>query len=447
MQTHYELELPQILNIPSKLYPIFTQFKNHRFILLHGGRGGGKSHSVARLLLYIAEHYKVRICCGRETQNTIEDSVYKIFMGVIRDNNLNFYERNNKIYHRLTGSEIVFRGFRQSGNVNIKGLEDFDILWIDEAEAITEETLDIIIPTIRKAGSKLIFTMNRKLRRDPVYTEMVNKEENCLIIKINYYENPYCSAELKEEAEKMKVKNPKKYKHVYEGEPEEDSELMLFSADKLDSIKEVKIYPENIEPFRSMAVDLSGAGGDFCECSIIDQVMSTKYKVSDIIEWQIADTDVTVGKIINLYKMFEPDLLTLDADGMGYPIYCSVSKAVENCIAFHGAGKSFRENCANQRADGYLTLQEFVDNQFIIIPQDNCRNQLETIEKRYQTNGGKIVIISKKDYRDKYGESPDIADSVMMNIHSINYNKFMSKRKFNNFENYEYSMEDYSIYD
>lgn len=447
MQTHYELELPQILNIPPKLYPIFTKFKQHRFILLHGGRGGAKSHSVARLLLYIAEHYKVRICCGRETQNTIEDSVYKIFMGVIRDNNLNFYERNNKIYHRLTGSEIVFRGFRHSGNVNIKGLEDFDILWIDEAEAITEETLDIIIPTIRKAGSKLIFTMNRKLRRDPVYTEMVNKEENCLIIKINYYENPYCSAELIEEAEKMKVKNPKKYKHVYEGEPEEDSELMLFSAEKLDLIKKVKIYPERIEPFRSMAVDLSGAGGDFCECSIVDQVMSSKYKVSDIIEWQIADTDVTVGKIINLYKMFEPDILTLDADGMGYPIYCSVSKAVENCIAFHGAGKSNRENCANQRADGYITLQEYVDNQFIIIPQDKCRNQLETIEKRYQTNGGKIVIIPKKEYRDKYGESPDTADSVMMNIYSINYNKFMSRKQSYGFENYEYSMEEYSVYD
>ncbi len=442
------VELPEILDIPKKLRRIVLGDFNHfRFFLIHGGRGGGKSQSIARIILYLCEKRRISVCCGRETQKTIEDSVYKIFVQLIRNYELNFKIFKDRIISCTTGSTIIFKGFRETGRVNIKGLEDIDLLWIDEAEAITEETLSIIVPTIRKKNSKLFFTMNRKKRRDAVYQEMHSKE-NCLTIKINYYDNHHCPKEFIQEALECKEKNYAKYLHVYEGNPEDDSELMLFSASKLDIVRNLKFDEDYFEPFSSMAVDLSGAGGDFCECSIIKQRSVSKFNVEDIIEWKNADTDYTVGKIINLYRMYEPNLLTLDADGMGYPIYVSVKKAIENCIAFHGAGKSNRENCANQRADGYLTLKEYVDNAILGIPQDKCRNQLEYIEKDYQKNGGKIIIISKKDMRDKYGESPDCADSVMMNIHSIEYKRYLStSRKIEPYERTGFSLNDYEVYD
>ena len=72
------IELPQILNIPPKLIPIIEKFNDYRYFLAEGGRGSAKSQSICRWLLYIAEKKKVRIVCGRETQNTIDESVYRV---------------------------------------------------------------------------------------------------------------------------------------------------------------------------------------------------------------------------------------------------------------------------------------------------------------------------------------------------------------------------------
>ena len=163
------IELPQILNIPQKLHPFIEKFNDYRFFLAEGGRGSSKSQSVARLILYVCEQRKVRVVCGRETQNTIDESVYKLLADLIKEYNLNFTIKKTTIVHNVTGSEIQFKGFREQGRANIKGMEGVDILYIDESEAITKQTLDIIIPTIRKPNSKIIFTMNRFVRDDPVY--------------------------------------------------------------------------------------------------------------------------------------------------------------------------------------------------------------------------------------------------------------------------------------
>ena len=154
------IQLPEILDIPEKLISIITNINDYNYFLIEGGRGGGKSQSIARIILWIAEQRKVRICCGRETQAPISDSVHKIFNDLIENYNLNLSVKSNKIIHNLSGSSIIFKGFKEQGRVNIKGLEGIDILWIDEAQAISKSTLDIIVPTIRKKNSIVIFTMN-----------------------------------------------------------------------------------------------------------------------------------------------------------------------------------------------------------------------------------------------------------------------------------------------
>ena len=169
--------LPTILNVPEKLLPFIFNFDKFNYHLLEGGRGGGKSHATARFLLYLAEQRHIRICCGRETQKSIDESVRQIFVDIITKYNLNFEIKNDRIIHKLTGSLIFFKGFREQGRVNIKGLEGIDVLWIDEAQAITKPTLDFIIPTIRKINSRVIFTMNRYTRFDPVYNFCVGRSD------------------------------------------------------------------------------------------------------------------------------------------------------------------------------------------------------------------------------------------------------------------------------
>ena len=72
------LKLPEILNVPEKLLPFILNFDKYNYHLQEGGRGGGKSHGVGRFLSYIAEQRCVRICCGRETQKSIDESVKQI---------------------------------------------------------------------------------------------------------------------------------------------------------------------------------------------------------------------------------------------------------------------------------------------------------------------------------------------------------------------------------
>ena len=70
------IELPEILNLPPKLLPFLINIGKYRYYLADGGRGSGKAQAFARIILYVCEKRKVRVCCGRETQNSIEESVY-----------------------------------------------------------------------------------------------------------------------------------------------------------------------------------------------------------------------------------------------------------------------------------------------------------------------------------------------------------------------------------
>ncbi len=417
------IELPEILNIPEKLIPVITEINNYNYFLIEGGRGGGKSQSIARLILWIAEQRKVRICCGRETQATISDSVYKILCDLINKYNLNFTIKSNNITHNLSYSSIIFKGFKEQGKVNIKGLEGIDLLWIDEAQAISKSTLDIIIPTIRKKNSIVIFTMNRLVRKDPVYSEFISRDD-CLHIKINWYDNQFCPEKLIQEAQICKERNIQDYEYIWEGNPLDKTNDFLFSSIKLDRAKNLIINNENYRKIRCMSVDLAGNGGDLCVASLIEAKSSTQWALEKQEYWSEPDTDITKGKIINLYSIWKPELLILDADGLGYSIYISIKNVIQNTIKFNGAASSNRPNALNRRADGYLTLKDFIDNEWLKISSDLTISQLEYIKKAYKPNG-QIFIQSKKDMKSEQGESPDFADSLMMGIYAINYYSYL----------------------
>ena len=417
------IELPEILNIPDKLIPVILNINNYNYFLIEGGRGGGKSQSIARIILWLAEKRNVRVCCGRETQATISDSVHKIFHDLIFDYNLNFTVKSNKIIHNVSGSSIIFKGFREQGKVNIKGLEGIDILWIDEAQAITKSTLDIIIPTIRKKNSIVIFTMNRLLRKDPVYSEFVSRDD-CLHIKINYYDNKHCPQKLIDEAKRCKERNIIDYEYIWEGNPIDTTNDFLFSAIKLDKAKNLILKNEISTKIKCLSVDLAGNGGDLCVASLIEAKNTTQWSLEKQDHWSEPDTDITKGRIINMYSLYKPDLLILDADGLGYSIYVSIKNVIPKTIKFNGAASSNRPNALNRRADGYLTLKDYIDNEWLKISSDLTISQLEYIKKSYKPNG-QIFIQSKKDMKSEHGESPDFADSLMMGIYAINYYSYL----------------------
>jgi phage terminase large subunit len=144
-----------------------------RYLVFYGGRASGKSQAVAQSLLIRGRAKKLRILCTREVQNTIKDSVHKLLSDLIEKYGFGEYAiQRDTIVNLLTGTEFLFKGLRHNIN-EIKSTEGIDVCWVEEAQSITQASMDILTPTIRKPGSQIIYTFNRFNELDPVYVRYV----------------------------------------------------------------------------------------------------------------------------------------------------------------------------------------------------------------------------------------------------------------------------------
>ena len=416
------IELPAILQIPPKLLPILTEFNRYKFFVIEGGRGSGKSQTIARLLLYLAEQRKVRIVCGREIQDTIEESVFSILRDLIAQHSLAFDVKKVAITHLVKGSEFRFKGFREQGAVNIKGFEGADILWNDEAQTTTKPTLDMMIPTIRKENSKLIFTLNRYMRDDAVM-ELTTRPD-CLHIKMNYYDNPHCPLTLKHEAEVSRNKSERDYKHIWLGEPLAQAGAYLFDAGKLEKCTTIQPYGDLFKRQRILGIDIAAEGDDGCVATILDRKSNVHWNVTEQLRWDERDTMVSVGKIVSFIGQFKPDVTIIDKGNMGKGV---VDRLLElklpNIYAFDGASTDGIDSAhyVNCRANAYYMLEEWISQGWLMIPKENQEliRQLEKIKMKYRSDGKRIIqpkLEMKKAPPEGIGYSPDESDSLMMAI-------------------------------
>lgn len=419
----YTLNLPLILQMPEKLLPMVTRFNEFTLFLLEGGRGSAKSHSVARFLLFLGEKRKLRIFCGREIQANIEESVYTLLKDLIEQFDLAYTVYAKKIVHKFSGTEFKFKGFREQGNVSVKGLEGVDILWIDEAQSITKPTLDIIMPTMRKQGCRVFFTMNRYMRDDAVPEYCIGLPE-CLHIKINYFDNPYCPLSLKKQAETMREKSERDYRHIWLGEPLQQADDYLFNLDKLHDAYDVVAYGERWGRQRVLAIDFAAQGNDQCVASVLDRLTNQHWKLTERLPWDEPDTMVSVGKIVNMIGEFKPNVTIIDIGGMGKPVFDRLNELGLNIIPFDGGSTKGieKEHYGNWRAQGYYTLREWFEQGFLVIRKQDAEviKQLEKIKMKYRSNGVRMIQ-SKVDMKKELGYSSDDADSLMMAIVGAQY--------------------------
>lgn len=416
------IQAPALLQMPPKMLPIITEFNDWRYFLAEGGRGGGKSQAVARLILFMGDQRCCRIVCGRETQNTIAESVHAILKDLIEFYNLPYQVLDKEIRHFTSGTVIKFKGFRDSGKINVRGLEGVDILWIDEAQAITKEVMQDLTPTIRKDAAKIFFTMNRFMVDDPVYDYCIGNSQ-CKHININYYDNPFATLALKNEAEECRNKDKRDYNHTWLGLPVTSAHDHLFNMDKLHNCYKTKAFGDLYVKQRVVSFDFAAGGGDMCVASILDRRSNQHWELSDQIGWSESDTTISTGKIVNILGDTKPDLSILDVGGMGYVVRDRLHELKVNIQSFDGAstwGVNLKTH-KNVRAKGYYDLKEWTEQGFLIIPPSNREvvKQCERIKMKYYSSGQR-GIMSKEEMRlaKNGGMSPDHADSLMMGVYA-----------------------------
>ncbi len=210
-----------IIEIPQEFKNLFQN--DWREAAVYGGRYSLKSHTVARYLIIQARLKKIRVACFREFQNSISESSHQLLADLIKQYGLSDFEvTNNSIINRVTGSDFLFRGL-WNNEQSIKSIEGIDIAWVEEAQTVTKESLEVLTPTVRKPGSKIVYTYNRLLQNDPVHERLVMEgRPNTLIINVNYdiaEKYGWLPDVIKEEIEDDKLKRPILYRQKWLGEP------------------------------------------------------------------------------------------------------------------------------------------------------------------------------------------------------------------------------------
>lgn len=198
----------------------------------HGGRGSGKSHFFAEALIErCVMNPGTRWACIREVQKSLEQSVKRLLedkiaaLGVGELFGIKQFEIETP-----GGGLLIFQGMQNHTADSIKSLEGFDGAWVEEAQSLSQRSLDLLRPTIRKEGSELWFSWNPNLETDPVDVLLRGEEPppDTIVVQANYSDNPWLPDVLRAEMEFDRRRDPDKYAHVWLGEYQRNSEARVF---------------------------------------------------------------------------------------------------------------------------------------------------------------------------------------------------------------------------
>lgn len=208
-----------------------------RYLAIEGGRGSGKSHFVAELLVEDHIQRKCDTICLRETQKSLQYSSKKLLESKIASMNAGYYfEIQEKRIKATNGGVIIFDGMQNHTAESIKSLEGFHNFWFEEAKNASNRTLEILRPTMRTKGGRMIFTWNPHLQTDPI-EQLFRKDDlppDTIRITANYADNPFFPEDLRKEMEFDKKRDPEKYAHVWLGKYVQNSSTRVFKNWKIE---------------------------------------------------------------------------------------------------------------------------------------------------------------------------------------------------------------------
>lgn len=207
-----------------------------------GGRGSGKSHFFAEMMIesHILDQ-KRRSVCVREIQKSLNQSVKRLLEMKIQGMNAGaYFEVQDAVIKSKKGDGmIIFQGMQNHTADSIKSLEGYDCAWVEEAQSLSQVSLDLLRPTIRKPGSELHFTWNPRQSNDPVdfLLRGPTPPKDATVIKVNYTDNPWFPSVLRDEMEYDKRRDPDKYQHVWMGEYLRNSQSRVFRNWKIEDFE------------------------------------------------------------------------------------------------------------------------------------------------------------------------------------------------------------------
>lgn len=205
----------------------------------HGGRGSGKSHFFAEMLVEKAlVQPGLRAVCIREVQKSLAQSAKRTIELKIQKLGVGNKFDVQKAEIKTPGDGlIIFQGMQNHTAESIKSLEGYDVAWVEEAQTLSKTSLRMLRPTLRKPNSELWFSWNPKSPKDPVDALLRGPElpPRSTVVRANWQDNPWFhETELVEEKDFDQRRDKENYAHIWLGDYEQKSEARVFKNWKIE---------------------------------------------------------------------------------------------------------------------------------------------------------------------------------------------------------------------
>ena len=466
------------LQIPEKLQPLL---KPKKFKVIYGGRGSGKSMTVADLLLMKCQTEGSKASGMREMMNSIDDSVHALFEEEIQRLGLSGFSVGRNHIEIDSGGLISYKGLARNPE-SVKSMHGFKYFWVEEAATLSKRSLDLLIPTLRKEDAELWLTFNPESSADPVYQEFIKPFEHELskngyyeddlhmIIKTNYCDNPFFPENL--ELLRLKHKETKsraEYNHIWLGETNDSVENSIIKVEWFEAALNAHKLPHLEKAFEPKgaivaAHDPSDTGNDAkgyalrhgsiikrIECKDTGEIdegcdWATGKAIQDGADWFVWDgdgcgtglkrqvSDAFKGKRVD-YHMFKGSLSGAGQDNADF-VWQEIDEKDDN-------QKTYSETFLNNRSQYYMQLaQKFYNTYRCVIkgeyvdPADMISLDTDGIEDidrlkaevcripRKPNNRGLYQIMSKNDMKTLKIQSPNMADALMMSLYIPQVNEW-----------------------
>jgi len=442
------------IQIASSLKPLFTP---KRYKTFFGGRGGAKSWGFAQALLVIGAQKKTRILCTRELQGSIRESVHKLLSDTITRMGLDsFYDVTVATIKGRNGTSIIFEGLKNN-TTKIKSMEGIDIVWCEEAEAITEYSWDLLIPTIRKPNSEIWISFNPADEMDSTYSTFVTpyldsilatgqyEDDSRYVAKIGWEDNPWFPDELMAEMESCKRLNYRKWQHIWDGQPNCDYEDSIIQPEWVDAAVDAhKTLGWKPRGLKVIGFDVADGGQDakasaYRHGSLVyevkswldgDMELATQRVYEDAVEHDvntIVYDNIGVGAGVKIkFRALNNHADVLMIEGFSGSEMPSTKKYKGDRVSQDVFRNARAERIWNLRDRFEATYKAVVDGEYsdpeLLISLDSKMPELKMLKseltriqrKRGYSNSGLIQIESKDDMKRRGLKSPNLFDALFM---------------------------------
>lgn len=258
----------QRIELPPKLIPVFTGEAMYRGA--YGGRGSAKTRSFAKMAAVFGVKFAQAnmpgvIVCGREFMNSLDESSLAEVKAAIASEPwlAQAYDVGEK-YVRTKDKRIDFAFIGLRHNLDsIKSKALIRLLWVDEAEPVSETAWSKAIPTVREDGSEIWITWNPERRKSATHRRFREAPpEGAKIVELNWRDNPWFPATLDKTRREDLEKRPDQYAHVWDGDFVTVVEGAYYAKPLQEAKAEGRICKVAFDPLMRPKVfcDLGGTG-------------------------------------------------------------------------------------------------------------------------------------------------------------------------------------------